>query len=94
MQSALRLALPSPVYFDSPIRRIRNPLSGIPKKDLLERVSGFCAEHGLQDKVSTFHKGALVAQSPEDFESIPELDEDDKYHLRREITRMSRHYYI
>ena len=36
-----------------------------------------------------FKKGALVAQSPDDFEHIEELDENDRYHLRREITSES-----
>lgn len=38
--------------------------------------------------MTTFHKGALVAQNPNNFENILELEDDDKYHLRREITSM------
>jgi hypothetical protein len=74
--------------------RIINPLSGIPKSELFDQVSRFCADHGLQDKETTFQKAALVAQSPEKFEHIAELDEDDKYHLRREVTRMSGAHYF
>ncbi|EKG12213.1 Sugar/inositol transporter [Macrophomina phaseolina MS6] len=66
--------------------KILNPLAGISKEELLLRVSAFCVEVGLQEHLSVFQKGALVAQSPSDFENISELDEDDKYHLRREIT--------
>ena len=73
--------------------RIINPLNGIPKSELFGQVSRFCADNGLQDKEKTFQKGALVAQSPAGFEDIPDLDEDDRYHLRREITRMSRTTY-
>jgi hypothetical protein len=65
--------------------RVVNPLSGIPKAELLDNVSRFCEAHGLQENITIFQKGALVAQNP-DFESIGELDEDDKYHLRRETT--------
>ncbi|KAF2251220.1 hypothetical protein BU26DRAFT_517930 [Trematosphaeria pertusa] len=65
--------------------KIINPLGGIAKPELLNQVSRFCEAYGLQDKESTFQKGALVAQNP-DFENVPELDEDDKYHLRRENT--------
>ncbi|EON98535.1 putative hexose transport-related protein [Phaeoacremonium minimum UCRPA7] len=50
--------------------------------------ASFCADHGLEDKELIFQKGALVAQYPQDFEDIAELDEDDKYHLRREVTSM------
>ncbi|KIN03084.1 hypothetical protein OIDMADRAFT_160645 [Oidiodendron maius Zn] len=66
--------------------RIINPLNGIPKAVLFEQVSRFCADNGLQDKEKTFQKGALVAQSPAGFEDIPDLDEGDRYHLRREMT--------
>lgn len=51
-------------------------------------MSVFCQEHGLQDKLKAFQKGALVAQNPGNFEEIPELTEEDKYYLRREISRM------
>lgn len=64
-----------------------NPLLGIPKSQLLEDVAAFCAAYGLSDKLEVFEKGAIVAQSVEDFENIPELNEDDKMHLRRETTR-------
>ena len=63
-------------------------MSGISKTDLLTQVSNFCAESGLQDKELVFQKGALVAQNPQGFEDIAELTEDDKYHLRREVTSM------
>jgi len=66
--------------------RIINPLSGIPKDELLAQVSQFCADAGLEGKEPIFYKGALVAQSPEEFENMSELDDDDKYHLRREKT--------
>lgn len=37
------------------------------------------------------HKGALVAQSPADFESIEELDENDRRVLREEVTHRWKH---
>jgi hypothetical protein len=70
-------------------RRVINPLSGISKTVLLNRVSRFCEAYGLQDKETTFHKGALIAQNPANFEAIEELTDDDRYHLRRETTRKS-----
>ncbi|CAI7634017.1 unnamed protein product [Penicillium bialowiezense] len=66
--------------------RIYNPLSGISKTDLYDRVFRFCQEYGFEDHVDTFQKGALVAQKPKEFEELSELDEEDKYHLRREHT--------
>jgi hypothetical protein len=67
--------------------RIYNPLAGISKTQLFINVTHFCEAYGLEDKIDTFKKAALLAQSPLNFESIDELDEDDKYHLRRETTR-------
>jgi len=46
-------------------------LAGIPKKDILDKVSVFCQEHGLQDKLKAFQKGALVAQNPGNLRRSP-----------------------
>jgi len=40
----------------------------------------------MGDVLDLLKKGALVAQDPSAFESIEELDEDDRVTLRREIT--------
>ena len=45
-----------------------------------------CLQHGLNDKIHVFQRAALAAQRPAEFESLPELTDDDKYHLRRETT--------
>ncbi|OQE27314.1 hypothetical protein PENSTE_c004G07065 [Penicillium steckii] len=66
--------------------RIYNPLAGIAKVDLYDRALRFCQEFGFEDHVETFQKGALVAQNQKEFESLDELTEEDKYHLRREYT--------
>jgi hypothetical protein len=67
--------------------RIYNPLAGLSKTQLFINVTHFCEAYGLEDKIDTFKKAALLAQSPLNFESIDELDEEDKYYLRRETTR-------
>ncbi|KAF9266880.1 hypothetical protein L218DRAFT_955981 [Marasmius fiardii PR-910] len=66
--------------------RIQNPLHGIPKKTLLAQVEDFTREHGFEEQSLLFQKGALLAQSPKSFEEIPELDENDKEVIRREVT--------
>ena len=68
--------------------RICNPLAGIPKEVLLDRVARFCEDNNLEDKLEPFQKGALIAQNQRDFELISELTEEDKYYLQREYTRM------
>ncbi|KAJ6536340.1 hypothetical protein B0H19DRAFT_962966 [Mycena capillaripes] len=66
--------------------RIQNPLHGIPKARLLAQVEEFVGEKGFDANLKLFQKGALLAQNPKTFESIPELDEEDKAAIRREIT--------
>ncbi|EAU81614.1 sugar transporter [Coprinopsis cinerea okayama7 len=66
--------------------RIQNPLHGIPEATLLRQAEEFAIDHGLEDKVDLFKKGALLAQNPADFESIPGMTEEEKEHIRRETT--------
>jgi len=73
-------------YLLFPLGRIKNPLSGIPKAQLLSDVETFAREKDMMDVIVLLKKGALVAQDPPSFETIEELDEDDKTTLRREIT--------
>ncbi|KAF5389506.1 hypothetical protein D9757_004345 [Collybiopsis confluens] len=71
--------------------RIQNPLHGIPKAKLLAQVEEFTREKGLDDHLDVFQKGALLAQNPKGFESITELDEDDRAAIRREVTHKWSH---
>ncbi|KAL2213942.1 hypothetical protein CC79DRAFT_1339158 [Sarocladium strictum] len=76
--------------------KIVNPLGHLTREELSEQVHQFCHANDLADKEEYFQKGALVAQSPQNFENIPELTEDDKYWIRRETTnpwRLPRHLY-
>ncbi|KIL64192.1 hypothetical protein M378DRAFT_11588 [Amanita muscaria Koide BX008] len=66
--------------------KIQNPLYGIPKAKLLRQVETFAHEQDMDDILPLLRKGALLAQDPKNFESIPELDEEDKEIIRRETT--------
>ena len=66
--------------------RIKNPLAGVPKAQLLSDVEQFAEERDMTDILVFLKKGALVAQDPPSFETIEELDENDKIPLRREVT--------
>lgn len=71
-----------------PIYRIRNPLEGIPRDELMSRVESFTQEKGLTEHVALFKKGALVAQDPNAYDEIsgPEaLNEEEKTVLRNEV---------
>ncbi|KAK4201686.1 hypothetical protein QBC40DRAFT_347615 [Triangularia verruculosa] len=68
--------------------RIRNPLEGIPRDQLMQRVETFCEEKGLTQHVELFRKGALVAQNPDEYDRIigtEALNEDEKKALRDEV---------
>lgn len=67
-------------------RRIRNPLVGVPKAELLADVTTFAKEYQLEDIEPLLIKGALVAQTPALFEEIEELDEADRKAIREEFT--------
>lgn len=66
--------------------RIRNPLAGVPKSELLHDVEVYAQENQLDGALEHLRKGALIAQRPDDFEAIEELDGDDLDVLRREKT--------
>ncbi|KAK1988157.1 hypothetical protein LZ30DRAFT_777020 [Colletotrichum cereale] len=71
---------------------IKNPLRGVPKAELLDRVADYQRSHGLPDDIlPLLKKGALVAQNPALFEDIDELDEGEKRALREEVTHRWKH---
>ena len=65
--------------------RIKNPLVGIPKAQLLEDVENFASTYDLTDIRPLLIKGALVAQSPALLDSIEELDDADRTAIRDEV---------
>lgn len=66
--------------------RIRNPLIGVPKEQVLADVDTFAKEFGLEDISPLLAKGALAAQSPHLIDEIDELDDADRTVLREEVT--------
>ena len=71
--------------------KLRNPLSGILKPQLMADVEAFAADKGLMDALPELKKGALIAQDPTAFESLEELTEEEKEVLRREVTHRWSH---
>lgn len=65
---------------------IRNPLAGLSEAELSAQVVTFCDKYGFNEKIDVFQRAAFVAQRPHEFESMPQISEDEKYHLRREVT--------
>lgn len=69
--------------------RVQNPLQGVPRSKLLADVESFAEKHGLQDEVEILKKGAVLAQSPHDFERLDLLDDADKEAIRYEMDHKS-----
>ncbi|KAI1499591.1 sugar transporter-domain-containing protein [Biscogniauxia marginata] len=68
--------------------RIKNPLKGIPREQLMRDVEEFANKKGLTEHIPLLRKGALVAQNPNDFEDIDgeeALDESEKRALIDEV---------
>ena len=66
--------------------KLANPLAGVPHEKLMADAAIFAGMHDLAEYTETIQKGALVAQDPAAFESLPMLTEEDRVMLRREIT--------
>lgn len=67
--------------------KIKNPLAGIPRSQLMHDVEVFAQAKGLVDQLPMLRKGALVAQNPDDYEHFggdEELTADEKDALRVE----------
>jgi hypothetical protein len=65
---------------------LENPLAVKSREAVIRDAKAFAHEFGMGEDEEYFVKGALVARNPNDFENIPELDDEDKIALREEIT--------
>ena len=65
--------------------KLSNPLTGLTHEQLMADGELFAREHGLGHLTEEFKKGALVAQDPLAFETLPLLTEEDREALRHEI---------
>ena len=66
--------------------KLVNPLAAISHEQLIADAAKFAQTHGLVEYTEALQKGALVAQDPPAFESLPLLTEEDRTVLRREFT--------
>ncbi|KAG6360786.1 hypothetical protein INS49_011853 [Diaporthe citri] len=68
--------------------KIKNPLAGIPKHELMAQVEDFADEKCLAEYTDLLKKGALIAQDPENYEGIPgenQLTQDECDALQAEV---------
>ena len=66
--------------------RLKNPLADVPYDQLMLDVEKFSRDKHMGHILPLLKKGALVAQNPTAFESIPELHPDERAILREEVT--------
>ncbi|KPM40264.1 hypothetical protein AK830_g6268 [Neonectria ditissima] len=66
--------------------KIKNPLEGIPRDQLMRNVESWAERKGLQEHIAVLKKGALVAQNPANAHRI---DGDEKL-TERELTVLER----
>ena len=66
--------------------KLANPLEGIPLDQLQTDGENFAKEYGLEEYAEEFRKGAMLAQDPLAFETLPLLTEEDRVALKREQT--------
>lgn len=69
--------------------KIKNPLAGIPRHELMAQVEEFAEEKGVAEYVDYLKKGALVAQDPDNYEDIDgefALTPEEVVVLQREVS--------
>lgn len=71
--------------------RIQNPLSHLSDADLMADVEEFASANDLNDIVDELKKGALVARDPSNFDSMGQLNEEEKAALTNEVTHKWSH---
>ncbi|KAF8461334.1 MFS sugar transporter [Kalaharituber pfeilii] len=71
--------------------RLANPLAGYTHAELQEMGEAYAREHGMEDLVDEFRKGACLAQNPKGYDSVPGLTEEDEHYLSREYTHKWSH---
>lgn len=57
--------------------RIKNPLADLTPAQVLRDVDEFAQEHALQEILPLLKKGALIARDPDNYQTVPDLTEED-----------------
>jgi hypothetical protein len=74
--------------------KLYNPLAGVSPETLRTNVDTFCRDFDLQDHVSVFQKGAMLAQSPHDYARIPDLSTYDLEALEKAASNKWAHPFM
>lgn len=71
--------------------KLANPLADYSHAQLQDMGARYAQEHGLGQFADDFRKGAMLAQDPLAFETLPLLSEVERIILRREVIYRWRH---
>lgn len=71
--------------------RLAHPLAGYSHAQLIEMGAAYARNHEMAHLQEEFSKGAMLAQDPGAFETLPLLTDEDRNILRREITHKWSH---
>lgn len=66
--------------------RLRNPLEGLSRSELMHEVEQFASRRGLESHLDELKKGALVAQNPDAIDEIDLLSSEERQALHDERT--------
>ena len=66
-------------------------MADLTKEELFQDVEEYAAQQGLTEQLPLLKKGALVAQSPHDYEHLDGLTEGEIQALREETTHRWKH---
>ncbi|KAL4735933.1 hypothetical protein BDV11DRAFT_173409, partial [Aspergillus similis] len=66
------------------INIIQNPLQSVSREQAVSDARAFAEANGLSEHADLFGRAALVARDPDNFETIPELTEDEQAALAYE----------
>lgn len=71
--------------------KLANPLAGYTHMELSDMGAAYAVEMGMPELQDDFRKGAMLAQEPGAFETVPMLTNDERHVLRRELTHKWSH---
>jgi hypothetical protein len=71
--------------------KVRNPLAGISRSKLLSNVEAFAQEKNLAEHTELLQRGALLAQDPNNYNSIDDLSVEEKAAIENEYTHKWSH---
>jgi hypothetical protein len=70
---------------------VHNVLAHLSKEELLADVDRFATRHGLEEHIDDLRKGALLAQKPQQYMSLPELNDADRAIITQERLHKWKH---